>query len=349
MPALIALMVANRERGKRYAVRFTGVAALKEAAGTVPAWRRHLPAALFLAALAALALALAKPQRTVAGAGRGASIMLVTDHSRSMLAQDVEPDRMTAAKRAAGGFLDQIPPSIRVGVTTYSDVPDGTQTPTRDHDAIRLTIDNQVADGGTRDRRRAAGRARHARPPAGGRREGAGRDGAAVRRRDDDRPRPRRGRARRRRGEDPIYTIALGTSDATVPNPEPGSAPLPVPPDPETLQAIADASGGPRLPGPQDDQQLSEIYQALGSRLGTRDEEREVTSAFAVAGALLLLGAGAARDALRGPGCRSARPAAGRFIVRFSHGVSVAHERAAARAPPAAGRGGSRSPSGRRR
>src|ERR1700754_2181644 len=75
--------------------------------------------------------------------------MLVTGHSRSMLAEDVEPDRMTAAKRAARRFLDQLPPTIRVGVTTYSDVPDGTQTPTRDHDLIQATIDAQVADGGT--------------------------------------------------------------------------------------------------------------------------------------------------------------------------------------------------------
>ncbi len=293
VPALIALMVANRERGKRYAVRFTGVAALKEAAGTVPAWRRHLPAALFLAALAVLGLALAKPQRTVAVPVERASIMLVTDHSRSMLAEDVNPDRMTAAKRAAARFLDQIPPTIRVGVTTYSDVPDGTQTPTRDHDAIRLTIENQVADGGT-----ATGDALQVALDTLDRQQEAGEkvpaamvllsDGATTIGRDPVAVAQAAGDAKI-----PIYTIALGTSDATVPNPEPGQPPLPVPPDPETLQAIADASGG-RAFQAQDDQQLSQIYETLGSRLGTRDEEREVTSAFAVAGALLLLGAGAA-------------------------------------------------------
>ncbi len=97
-----------------------------------------------------------------------------------------------------------------------------------------------------------------------------------------------------------------------------------MPTDPETLQAIADASGG-RAFQAQDDQQLSEIYRALGSRLGTRDEERKVTSAFAVAGALLLLGAGAREhDAPAEAGCRSAPPhRSGRFIVLLSHGVSV--------------------------
>jgi Ca-activated chloride channel homolog len=293
VPLLIALMVASRRRGERYAVRFTGVSTLKLAAGTVPAWKRHLPAGLLLAALAVLALALAKPQRTVAVPVERASIMLVTDHSRSMLAQDVNPDRMTAAKRAAGRFLDQIPAAIRVGVTTYSDVPDGTQPPTRDHDTIRLMIDNQVADGGT-----ATGDALQVALDTLDRQQEAGEkvpaaivllsDGATTIGRDPVAVAHAAGEAKI-----PIYTIALGTSDATVPNPEPGQPPLPVPPDPETLQAIADSSGG-RAFQAQDDQELAQIYRTLGSRLGTRDEKREVTFVFAVAGALLLLGAGTA-------------------------------------------------------
>jgi Ca-activated chloride channel family protein len=293
LPALVAIQVANRRRGRRYAVRFTGVAALKEAAGTVPAWKRHLPAALLLAALAALALALAKPQRTVAVPIEKASIMLVTDHSRSMLAQDVTPDRMTAAKRAASRFLDQIPKTIRVGVTTYSDVPDGTQTPTRDHALIQATIDAQVADGGT-----ATGDALQVALDTLQRQQQDGEkipaamvllsDGATTIGRDPVGVAKAAGEQRV-----PIYTVALGTRDATVPNPGFGAPTLPVPPDPETLQAIADASGG-RAFQAQDDQQLSSIYQTLGSRLGTRDEQREVTAAFAVGGLLLLLGAAAA-------------------------------------------------------
>ena len=76
-------------------------------------------------------LALAKPQRTVAVPLERASIMLVTDHSRSMLATDVEPDRLTAAKRAARAFLDQLPTRVRVGVVAFSDAPDAVQSPER--------------------------------------------------------------------------------------------------------------------------------------------------------------------------------------------------------------------------
>ena len=108
-----------------------------------------LPIALLLASIAALALALAKPQRTVAVPVERASIMLVTDHSRSMMAEDVDPTRLAAAKRAAQTFLDQLPHGVRVGVTTFSDVPDGTQAPTRDHVLVRRMVDAQIADGGT--------------------------------------------------------------------------------------------------------------------------------------------------------------------------------------------------------
>lgn len=293
IPALVAAMAAGRRRARRYAVRFTGVATLKQAAATVPAWRRHLPAALLLAAVAALALALARPQRTVAVPIEKASVMLVTDHSRSMMATDVAPDRLTAAKAAARRFLDQLPPGIRVGVTTYADVPDGTQAPSTDHDLVQRTIDAQVADGGT-----ATGDALQVALDTLERAEEEGErtpaaivllsDGATTTGRDPVAVAERAGEARI-----PIYTVALGTRDATVPNPGPGPPLIPVAPDPATLQAIADASNG-RAFRAEDDEQLSQIYEELGSRLGTRDVQRDVTAAFAVAAMVLLLGAGAA-------------------------------------------------------
>jgi len=294
VPAALAAHVASRRRARRYAVRFPAATTLALAAGRTPAWRRQLPIALLLAALAALALALAKPQRTVAVPIERASIMLVTDHSRSMMAEDVDPTRLVAAKRAAQTFLGQLPRGIRVGVTTYADVPDGTQTPTRDHALVRRMVDAQIANGGTatgdalqvaletleREPRDADGK----RPPSAivllsDGTTTIGRDPVVV-------------AQTARELEVPIYTVALGTRDATVPNPGFGP-PLSVPPDPETLRRIAEESGG-RAYSAQDDQQLSSIYEELGSQLGTRDIQREVTAAFAAGGLLLLLGAAAA-------------------------------------------------------
>lgn len=293
VPAALAAHVASRRRARRYAVRFPAASTLALAAGRTPAWRRQLPIALLLAALAALALALAKPERTVAVPVERASIMLVTDHSRSMMAEDVDPTRLVAAKRAAQTFLDQLPRGIRVGVTTYADVPDGTQTPTRDHELVRRMVDAQVADGGTAtgDALQVALETLEREPRQNGRRPPSAivllSDGTTTTGRD-----PVIVAQAARQLDIPVYTVALGTRDATVPNPGFGP-PLSVPPDPETLRRIAEASGG-RAYSAEDDQQLSSIYEELGSQLGTRDVKREVTAAFAAGGLLLLLGAAAA-------------------------------------------------------
>ena len=219
------------------------------------------------------------------------SIMLVTDHSRSMEANDVAPDRLGAAQAAARTFLEQVPPAVRVGVVAFSTAPDAVQTPSADHsDALRV-IDQQVADGATAtgDALQVAldtltsERQNGKRPPAAivllsDGKTTTGRDPVAV---------------ARTAGQlhIPIYTVALGTADATVPNPGFGP-PLPVPPDPETLGQIAQVSGGKAFTA-SDSSKLSSIYQALGSQLGTKSARREVSSSFAVLGLGLLL-AGAA-------------------------------------------------------
>ena len=285
---------ASRRRARRYAVRFPAARTLRLAAGTVPAWRSHLPAVVALAAMAVLALALAKPQRTVAVPSERATLMLVTDHSRSMLATDVEPDRLTAAKKAARAFLEQLPRRLPVGIVAYSGRPDAVQAPSRNHDETREVIDAQEADGATAtgDALLAAIRALTASRPAGER------PPSAIVLLSDGRSSPGTldpvdvaHEARRRKI--PVFTVSLGTDEAFVPNPQPGAPPLPALPDPETLKRIAEVSGGKAFAA-EDDEELSSIYKALGSQLGTREERREMTSAFAVGGLVLLLGAAVA-------------------------------------------------------
>jgi Ca-activated chloride channel family protein len=292
IPIAALLLWAARRRRTTYAVRFPAAATLARAAGAVSSWRRHVPTALALAAIAALALALAKPQRTIDVPVEGASVVLVTDHSGSMAATDVEPDRLSAAEAAAETFLDKLPKPTRVGVVAYSDGPDGTLVPTTDRDRVRATIEAQSAAGAT-----ATGDAlqvalttlapngRKAARPASAivllsdGKTTTGRDPVEVAR-----------IAKRLRI--PIYTVALGTEDATIPNPvSPQSPPISVPPDPETLKEIADLSGG-RAFTSDDANQLRSIYSTLGSRLATKHEQREITPAFAGAGLVLLLAAG---------------------------------------------------------
>ena len=290
VPLALLAYQASRRRGSRYAVRYTAVPALKVAARAVPAWRRHLPAALALAALAALVLALAKPQKSVAVPVERASIMLVTDHSRSMSATDVEPDRLSAAQRAARTFLNQMPSQVRVGAVAFSDTPDAVQAPSSDHDNARRIVDGQVADGAT-----ATGAALEVAIDAlKNDKQNGKRPPSAIILLSDGKttvpPDPVPVARAAGQLKIPIYTVALGTRDATVPNPNPFGTPLLVAPDPETLRQIAEVSGGKAFTA-EDSDSLKSIYKTLGSQLGTKTQKKQITATFAIGGLVLLLGA----------------------------------------------------------
>ena len=290
VPLALLAYEASRRRGSRYAVRYTAVPALRAAAGTVPAWRRHLPAALALAALAALVLALAKPEKTVAVPVERASIMLVTDHSRSMSATDVSPDRLSAAQRAARTFLNTLPDQVRVGAVAFSDTPDAVQAPSSDHDDARRIVDGQVADGAT-----ATGAALEVAIDAlKNDKQNGKRPPSAIVLLSDGKttvpPDPVPVARTAGQLKIPIYTVALGTRDATVPNPNPFGTPLLVAPDPQTLRQIAQVSGG-KASTAEDSDSLKSIYKTLGSQLGTKSQKKQITATFAIGGLVLLLGA----------------------------------------------------------
>jgi Ca-activated chloride channel family protein len=286
VPLALGAHLLARRRTRRYAVRFPGVATLAPLLPRVPAWRRQAPLALFLAALAAFALALARPHATVAVPREQASIVLVTDVSRSMLADDVEPSRLEASREAALNFLEELPDEARVGAVAFSTDPHTVEAPTDDHDRIATLIDALSADGGTAtgDALDAAlklvdGPARK-RPPAAivllsDGETTTGRDPVEVAR-------------EAKRLKIPIHTFALGTSEGVITTPD--GALIPVPPDPETMRRIAELSGG-RSFAVEDSEDLTGLYRDLGSRVATEKEEREITAAFAAGGALLLVGA----------------------------------------------------------
>jgi Ca-activated chloride channel homolog len=283
LPAGLALQLLARRRRRRYAVRFPGAPVAALAAAAAPRWRRHVPAALLAAGAGALVLALARPEATVAVPVEQASVVLVTDTSRSMTATDVAPDRLSAARSAAESFLDEAPDELRVGAVSFSDTARVLMPPTTDHEQVRGALAGLNADGGTAtgDGLDAALNALQPdagedRPPAAvvllsDGKQTAGRDAIAV---------------AQEAGQQriPVYTVALGTPDGVV------DGTLRVPPDPEALAQIAQASGGESFEVADGDE-LAAVYERLGSQLGTREETREVTAAFAGVGILLLGGA----------------------------------------------------------
>jgi len=286
VPLAVLAHVAGQRRRRRYPVRFTALSTLASVAGTEPQWRRHLPLALFALALAALSLSLARPERTVQVPVQRASVVLVTDVSRSMSATDVSPTRLEAARQAALSFLGKVPEALRVGLVTFSDVAQTLQTPTTDHGAVEEALDTLQPISGTAtgaglrtaldDLKIRASNAR--RPPAalvllsdGSATDGAAADIVA---------------AEAKRLRVPIYTVALGTADGTITL---RGQTLEVPPDTEALQRIAAESGGQAFRA-EDSDQLDAVYDKLGSQIGSRPEKQEITAMFA-GGALLLLAA----------------------------------------------------------
>ena len=281
--ALAALWVARR-RAARYVVRFPALPTLASVAPRGPRWRRVVPPALLCLALAGLALALARPETTVAVPVERASVMLVTDTSGSMNATDVEPSRLAAAKAAAGRFLDDVPDELRVGLVAFSDAPHTVVRPTDDREGVRAAVERLTADGGTAtgdaldSALRALGTRGDDAPPAAivllsdGATQ-SGRDPADVAR-------------EAAQARVPVSTVALGTPEGRV---ESGGSVISVPPDPEALREVAELSGGSTFAA-EDAGALEEVYERLGSQIGTREERREISAGFAAAG-LLLLGA----------------------------------------------------------
>jgi Ca-activated chloride channel family protein len=286
VPAALAAYLVAQRRSRRYAVRFPALATLREAGLVASSWRRHVTAALVLGAIAALALALARPRLTHRVPIGEAAMMLVIDHSGSMAASDVQPTRLAAAQAAANTFIAQLPKTVTLGAIGFGSSPDSVQQPVGDHLAAEGNIDGQQAGGGTDTGDALAlalqllhgSSAKH--PPSA---IVLLSDGAA-----NAGPDPVTVARQAARDRIPIYTVALGTPNGILANPDPFQPPIAVPPDPQLMQQIAAASGA-RAFNAQSADQLSSIYKHLGSELSTVSRKREVTVAFAVAGIVLLL------------------------------------------------------------
>ena len=141
IPVLLGLYAWAQRRRSRYAVRFTNLDLLANLAPRRPAWRRHLPPAIYLAAVAALVLGLARPSMVVAVPREDATVLLAIDVSGSMKATDVAPTRLDAAREAAQSFIDQLPEGIRVGIVAFASRPVTLVAPTADRGELDAALD----------------------------------------------------------------------------------------------------------------------------------------------------------------------------------------------------------------
>jgi Ca-activated chloride channel homolog len=334
--AALGYLYAQRRRS-RYVVRFTNVDLLANLVPKTPAWRRHVPPALYVAAMAALVIALARPSAMVAVPREDATIILAMDTSGSMMATDVAPSRLASAKEAAATFVDQLPPTFQVGLVTFSTAAQVAVRPTTDRAEIHAALDSLVADGGTAlgdaigtstdlareviDTAAAAGGSTGTSPAPSADPNASGAPStspapsaspsAAPSTKDGERPlvatvllsdgsnstgnlEPDAAAREAASIGMPVYTIALGTADGVVTVQDEFGMPhtVEVPPDTDTLAAIAETTGARSFQAPTAGD-LQQIYESLGSRVGTREEPQEVTQWFAAAGLALMVGGAA--------------------------------------------------------
>lgn len=141
VPCLVALYLWAQNRRKKYALRFSNLSLVSQAAGRAPGRRRHIPPALFLVGIILLLIALARPVASVTLPDRESTVILAIDVSGSMRAQDVRPSRIEAAKAAAKAFIDTQSADVHIGIVAFSGNAALVQPPTTDHAALYAALD----------------------------------------------------------------------------------------------------------------------------------------------------------------------------------------------------------------
>src|SRR5215475_5307002 len=141
VPALAGLYVLLLRRKRKAALRYASLGLVKEALGPGHRFRRHIPPLVFLLAMTALIVAIARPSATIILPSEQRTIILCIDVSLSMRATDVEPSRIEAARDAAKAFVMQQPPDVKIGIVSFAGSASVVQKPTRDRDDLVAAID----------------------------------------------------------------------------------------------------------------------------------------------------------------------------------------------------------------
>ena len=318
LPALVLAYLLLLQKRKRNTVRLPSVALVKQAMGSGPGWRRHLPPALLLAAVAVLLLASARPVAKLKLPSQQETIVLAMDVSGSMRATDVQPNRLVAAQEAAKAFVAGLPRTVRIGVVSFAGTAAVVQAPTFSREDVVAAIDRFQLQRGTAigsglvlslatlfpdegiDLSQITGA--RAMPAAPGEKKekkpftpvepGSYSSAAVILLTDGQRttgPDPMEAAKMAAERGVKVFTVGVGTKAGETIGFEGWSMRVKL--DEDTLKNIANATRANYFyAGTAED--LKQVYQGLSSRLVVETKETEVTALFALAGALLALLAG---------------------------------------------------------
>jgi Ca-activated chloride channel family protein len=306
VPCLGGLYAWMQTRRRRYALRYASVSLVQQAVGKGPGIKRHVPAALYLLAMTALIIGLARPYATIPVPSNTGTIILSIDVSGSMFAEDVEPNRMEATKAAARDFVESQPNGVKIGVVSFSDFGALVAPPSEDRKqaleaisrlrpqrgtnigaglAVALdAIYEDQADGApivTNNPQPTPAPSRLHTPPASIVLVSDGQSNTG--------PDPLEIAAEARDAGIKVYTVGIGTPEGTVLQIQGRNVFTRL--DESTLQGMAELTGA-RYFNAQDEGDLRQIYDDLSRERVLEDKETEVTFAFAAAALVLSMLAG---------------------------------------------------------
>ena len=257
-----------------------------------PQWRRRLPVALVVGAVVSLLFAFGQvriDRQVTAG-----TVVLAIDVSHSMGSTDVQPNRLAAAQVAAGAFLDRLPAGFRVGLATFSVSSSVPVAPTSDRTRVAAALGWLAVDPGTGtvigDGLSAALDAIEADRGEAGDRPAAvvllsdGRDSGST-------ISPERAASRAAELGVPVYTVTIGEASASPSPPSiSGSPGVTSTASLDVLDEMSERTGGESFTTNTSDQ-LTQVYDTLGSRLSYELAIDDSAGPFVVAAVVMLLAA----------------------------------------------------------
>ena len=280
IPLLIGLYVFLLWRRRRRA-RPHAITNLERVLPKQQAWKRHAAVGAAVLALGALNVAFAQPKGEVEVPRERATVVITLDVSRSMIAQDVAPDRITAAKAAARDFLNLLPVGFNVSLVSFAGTPAVVVPPTMDRGVVAAAIDNlQVAPSTAIGEGIYSSLDAMAQAPPDPDKPDEPAPGAVVLLSDGytnvGRPSDQAARDAAKL-RIPIYTIAYGTANGYV---ESNGRREPVPVNPAELAQVSRLSGAKAFTAGSSGE-LKEVYSSIAKSVGYVKVDQEVTEQYA--------------------------------------------------------------------
>ncbi|MCB9432922.1 MAG: VWA domain-containing protein [Ardenticatenaceae bacterium] len=149
LPLLAVWYGQLRRQRQQAVVRLGPLGVVQSQTGQAVGRRRHVPPLLFGLGVGTLLFGLARPEMPVSLPRVEGTVILAFDVSSSMLADDLQPTRLDAAKTAVRAFVENQPSTIQLGVVAFSNGGLVVQPPTNVAADVVATVDRLSPAGGT--------------------------------------------------------------------------------------------------------------------------------------------------------------------------------------------------------